>query len=94
MSVSKNLGRRKIIGDLLKEFRESRGLTLYQMAKESGTIVSSQAGIVEKGETNYTIDTFFDYIEAAGLYIYFAEKENSTDEPHDFDDIIAKMLGN
>jgi predicted transcriptional regulator len=79
---------RKIVGEQLKKFREMRGLSLWKLA-QIAKIQIKIVQAVEKGETNYTIDSFFKYIEACGLYIYFSEKDKQV-EPHDFEDLISK----
>jgi transcriptional regulator with XRE-family HTH domain len=86
--MSKEQETRKIIGDLLRKFRESRGLSVWKAAQVAETSIGCIQA-VEDGETNYTIDTFFKYIRACGLYIYFAESDKKV-EPHDFEDLIAK----
>lgn len=68
---------RKVIGERLKLYRESLGLTVYKVATK-GNMRISQVNAVENGDTNYTIDTFFSYIRGCDLYIYFAEKERGT----------------
>ena len=80
---------RKIIGEKLKEFREMRGLSIWKLAKVAKVSNTKYIKAIEEGETNYTIDTFFKYIQACDLYIYFAEKDKKV-EPHDFDDLLAK----
>jgi transcriptional regulator with XRE-family HTH domain len=79
---------RKIIGEKLKKFRKMRKLSVWKAAQIADVNISTIKA-VEGGETNYTIDTFFKYIQACDLYIYFAEKDKKV-EPHDFDDLLAK----
>ena len=66
---------REVLGQRLKEFRESRGLTAYRVAKDGGIAISQVANI-ENGAKNYTIDIFLGYIAGSGLFMYFAEKED------------------
>jgi transcriptional regulator with XRE-family HTH domain len=81
---------REVIGERLKEFRGSRGLSLYYVAKH-GEIRFDQAKEVELGDQNYTIDVFLGYIKGCGLYMYFAEK-TSADGTHDFEDLFEKGI--
>ena len=80
---------REVLGARLKEFRESRGLSMYAVAKK-GNIRIDQVGIVESGDTNYTIDVFTGYIIGCDLYMYFAEKDGNLK----FDELIEKGKDN
>ena len=77
---------RIVMGQRLKAFRESRGLSAYRVAKKGG-IKIGQVKAVEEGTTNYTIDIFQGYVIGCGLYMYFAEKENESQQ-HDFEELI------
>lgn len=80
---------RQAIGEKLREFRESRGLTMYRIAK-TGDMEHTQVQSVESGDTNYTIDTFFSYLRGCYLYVYFAEKSETAAKPHDLEDLVKK----
>jgi hypothetical protein len=82
------LSYREVLGERLKDFRESRGITLYRVAKDGGITINS-AKAVEAGETAYTIDTFLGYIAGSRLYMYFADKENQG-EFTDFEELVRK----
>lgn len=69
---------REVLGMKLKDFRESRNITMYSVAKK-GNITISQVKAVESGETNYTMDIFLGYIVGSDLYMYFSEKEKDND---------------
>lgn len=77
---------RKVMGERLKEFRTSRGLSAYRVAL-NGNIRMDQVKAIESGEVNYTIDAFLGYIAGCDLYIYFAEKSPERLAPHDFVDL-------
>jgi len=66
---------RHVMGEKLKEFRESRGLTVYAVAKKGG-LEWSQVQSVENGEKSYTIDTFIGYLQGCNLGLAFAEKND------------------
>lgn len=84
---------REVLGEKLKDFRESRCLSKYAVAQKGG-IQIGQVNAIESGETNYTIDAFLGYITGSDLYIYFAEKSESKETPHDFKDIANKAIKN
>lgn len=77
---------REVIGQRLKEFRESRNISRYSVAQK-GKIRVEQVKAVEEGLTNYTIDAFLGYIAGSDLYMYFAEK----DSENNLKDLIDKM---
>lgn len=63
---------RKEIGKMLKEIRESKGITLYRMEKETNIrFVTLKA--IESGSLRYNIDTFLTYINFLGVSIFFKE---------------------
>lgn len=74
-----NHDHRKALGEQLRRFRESRGLTRYRIAK-NGDIPPQRVRDVENGDMNYTIDTFLGYIRGCGLHMYLTETER---EPGD-----------
>ena len=74
------------LGQKLQEFRESRNLSRYAVAKK-GNIRIEQVKAVEEGVTNYTIDVFLGYISGSDLYMYFAEKDNE----NNLKDLIDKI---
>ena len=84
---------REAIGERLKEFRESRGLTAYKVA-QTGGIRIDQVKAIESGDYNYTIDSFIGYVIGCDLYMYFSEKSESREMPHDFGDIAQKGIEN
>ena len=84
---------REVLGERLRAFREDRGLTVYKVAQIGGIRID-QVKAIESGETNYTIDAFLGYILGSDLYIYFAEKSENREKPHDFTDIADKAIGN
>ena len=67
---------RKIIGERLREFRESKKRSIYAVARK-GNIRIDQAKAVEEGITNYTVDTFIGYVVGSDLNIYFEENDQS-----------------
>lgn len=79
------------MGQKLREFRESRGLTAYRVAKNGGIRID-QVASVEAGETNYTIDVFLGYVIGCDLYLYFSEKGEGRELPHDFKDLAEKAI--
>lgn len=82
---------REVLGERLRTFREDRGLTVYKVAQNGGIRID-QVKAIESGETNYTIDAFLGYILGNDLYIYFSEKSEDREKPHDFNDMIAKAI--
>ncbi len=81
---------RQVLGERLKAFREERGLSAYRVAMNGG-IQMGQVKAVEEGDTNYTIDVFLGYIHGCDLYMYFAEKSEGRELPHDFNDMLRQM---
>lgn len=69
---------REVLGQRLKEFRESRNLSMYAVAQR-GNIRIGQVKAIENGDSNYTIDVFLGYIAGSSLYMYFAEKDQEND---------------
>lgn len=84
---------REVMGQRLKAFREERGLTAYKVAQNGGIRID-QVKAIEAGETNYTIDAFLGYIMGSDLYMYFAEKSENRQKPHDFSDIAEMAIKN
>lgn len=84
---------REVLGQRLRDFREKRGLTAYKVAKDGGIRIE-QVRAVESGETNYTVDALLGYVMGCGLYMYFAEKTDGRELPHDFGDIARKAVEN
>lgn len=82
---------REAMGERLKAFREDRGLTIYKVAQIGGIRID-QVKAIESGDTNYTIDAFLGYILGNDLYMYFAEKSENREKPHDFNDIADKAI--
>lgn len=68
---------REVLGQKLKEFREMRKLSMYAVAQKGGIRID-QVKSVEEGASNYTIDVFLGYISGSELYMYFAEKRNTS----------------
>lgn len=68
---------RQVVGHRLREFRKSRGLSAYRVAKNGG-LSCNQVAMVEKGEANYTIDVFLNYLRGSELYLFFGEKNIET----------------
>ncbi len=84
---------REVMGQRLREFREGRGLTAYRVAQNGGIRID-QVQAVENGSTNYTIDAFLGYVMGSDLYMYFAEKSEDREQPHDFGDIADRGMEN
>lgn len=82
---------REVLGERLRTFREDRGLSVYKVAQNGGIRID-QVKAIESGETNYTIDAFLGYILGNDLYIYFSEKSEDREKPHDFNDMAAKAI--
>ena len=80
---------REVIGERLKEFREDRGMTEEEVARVGGITVEKVMEI-EDGNRNYSMDDFIGYIVGSDLYMYFAEKTENRERPHDFKDIADK----
>lgn len=84
---------REVLGQRLREFRTDKGLTAYRVAQDGGIRID-QVKAIESGDANYTIDAFLGYIAGSNLYMYFAEKSDERERPHDFRDIADKGLEN
>ena len=84
---------REVIGERLKEFRESSGITKEHVA-EVGGLSYCTIDAIEKGSEPYTIDDFISYIVGCDLYIFFSSKSKDREKPHDFDDIARKCIEN
>lgn len=69
---------RKVLGQRLKDFRESRGITLYAVAKK-GNIRHDQASGVETGARNYSIEAFLGYLRGCGLRMTLQESSDNND---------------
>ena len=82
---------REVLGERLKEFRESRNLSRYEVAQK-GQIRIEQVKAGEEGITNYTIDIFLGYILGSDLFMYFAEKEG--EKSPDLKQLIEKAKDN
>ena len=67
---------RKVIGDFLKQTREGKGLSRYNVAKQAGWERIDPVVRIERGE-NYSIDTLLRYLKATDIYIFFSEKNKS-----------------
>ena len=67
---------REVIGDFLKQTREGKGLSRYNVAKQAGWERIDPVVRIERGE-NYSIDTLLRYLKATDIYIFFSEKNKS-----------------
>lgn len=85
---TKEVARQKI-GEYLKDLREEKGISTYQMTKSHG-IRFEAIQAIEEGSSNYTIDNFLTYISALDCYFYLANREG---KHLDQDDMISKMEG-
>lgn len=63
---------RKELGKVLKQIRESKGITLYRIEKETAIRFETLKAI-ESGSLRYNIDTFLTYINFLGVSIFFKE---------------------
>lgn len=67
---------REVIGDFLKQMREGKGISRYNVAKQAGWERIDPVVRIENGET-YNIDTLLRYLKATDIYIFFSEKNKS-----------------
>lgn len=65
---------RMSLGKTLKDIRKEKGLSAYKVSKNCGISIA-QVKVIEDGETNYTIDTFFGYIAGVDMQISFNNKQ-------------------
>jgi len=63
---------RQQLGIILKSQREKRGITRYQINKQTG-LKFDLINSIERGTTNYTIDKLLAYLEVVG-FVPMAEK--------------------
>ena len=66
---------REVIGDFLKQTREGKGLSRYNVAKQAGWERIDPVVRIERGE-NYSIDTLLRYLKATDIYIFSPKKIN------------------
>ena len=64
---------RENIGQQLKQFRESKKLTVYAVSKK-GSIRINQVQAVERGDWNYTVDALIGYMAGCGLCMHFEDE--------------------
>lgn len=62
--------KRETIGKQLAAIRFQKGLTKYRVAKDGGISIN-QVNIVERGDTNYTVNILLGYLTGCGLDIHF-----------------------
>ena len=62
------------LGKTLKAIRKEKGLSAYKVSKNC-SISIAHVKVIEDGETNYTIDTFFGYIAGVDMQISFNNKQ-------------------
>ena len=78
---------REVIGDFLKQTREGKGLSRYNVAKQAGWERIDPVVRIGRGE-NYSIDTLLRYLKATDIYIFFSEKNKSNpNDPLDVEDM-------
>lgn len=61
-----NEDQRKIIGERLREYRKSRGLSGYRIAKEGG-IPEPRIRDIEEARSDYRISSLIGYLNGCGL---------------------------
>lgn len=85
---------REVIGQFLKEMRESKNISKYYITSTQDLrieIINS----IESGQSNYTMDSFLKYTTAIGAYIFFGDKEGKDEtNPLDTDHILKEQLKN
>lgn len=82
---------REVIGDFLKQMRERKGLSRYNVAKRAGWERIDPVVRIENGET-YNIDSLLRYLRATDIYIFFSEKNKSNpNEPLDVQDVMQAI---
>ena len=59
---------REVIGDFLKQMRERKGLSRYNVAKRAGWERIDPVVRIENGET-YNIDSLLRYLRATDIYL-------------------------
>lgn len=82
---------REVIGDFLKQMREGKGMSRYNVAKQAGWERIDPVVRIERGE-NYSIDTLLRYLKATDIYIFFSEKNKSNpDATLDVEDMMQAI---
>lgn len=82
---------REVIGDFLKQMRERKGLSRYNVAKRAGWERIDPIVRIENGET-YNIDSLLRYLQATDIYIFFSEKNKSNpNEPLDVENMMQAI---
>ena len=82
---------REVIGDFLKQMRERKGMSRYNVAKRAGWERIDPVVRIENGET-YNIDSLLRYLQATDIYIFFSEKNKSNpNEPLDVENMMQAI---
>ena len=82
---------REVIGDFLKQMRERKGLSRYNVVKRAGWERIDPVVRIENGET-YNIDSLLRYLRATDIYIFFSEKNKSNpNEPLDVENMMQAI---
>lgn len=81
------------VGAALKMFRESRGISIANVARRCG-LTPRQIKNIEAGEEDYSMAEFVEYIYGCNLYMYFAPKSENKGNPHDPEDLVRGMAEN
>lgn len=82
---------REVIGDFLKQMRERKGMSRYNVAKRAGWERIDPIVRIENGET-YNIDSLLRYLQATDIYIFFSEKNKSNpNEPLDVENMMQAI---
>ena len=86
---------REVIGDFLKQMREGKGISRYNVAKQAGWERIDPVVRIERGETYSSIDTLLRYLKATDIYIFFSEKNKSNpDATLDVEDMMQAINKN
>ena len=64
------------IGESLREYRISRGLSGYRVAKDGG-IPESRIRDIEDALVNYRIGSLLGYLKGCGLYLNITDKDGN-----------------
>lgn len=85
---------REVIGQFLKEMRESKNISKYYITSTQNLRLEI-INAIESGQSNYTMDSFLKYTTAIGAYIFFGDKEGKDEsKPIDTGHILKEQLKN
>jgi transcriptional regulator with XRE-family HTH domain len=81
---------RKKIGEQLQKIRTEKNLSKYMVAKRGNTQLNNITAI-EKGQTNYTIDSFLAYLKGCNIEVDFKEAETKKENTKSISTLVEDL---